>query len=644
MHTKKIMNFLENLPSLALRGFRDYSVRTKLLVPLLVVALIPLSISSFISLRDLRRFLTDSANTALNGGAASVAQDVDSFLTRSLADVRTAAGYHIWEEYLALSSAERPGSETVLYSDLRALAGRDQTYIGSVELLDRNGTIIADTDSTDREDIGNSRSQFLFFTEAIKNNSPYVSPVEFDEGSPSISFSAPVHDRSGKIIGVLRIRYSAAVLQSILVEAADNAGVQGGTANLFDENHIALAVSDAPDHILKTVTLLPTEKLAQLQAERRLPQGTAESLSLDNPDLEMGLNNANQQPIFVIESEGKQAAAAPLRNLPWVIVFAQPQATYLAPLAEEVGDTTGTVLIIAALMVATAVVLAQAISRPIGRLTAVAQRIAGGDFSMQVPVTSSDEIGTLAGALNSMRVQLHDLIGTLEQRAASRTRAIETSAEMGRRLSAFLNQSELVRAVVEQLQKELGYYHVHIYLLDKNRENLQMVAGSGDIGQKMLEAGHSLPVGKGLVGRSARLNTTVLISDVSQAADWLPNPLLPETRSEVAVPIALRDEVLGVLDVQQNTVNGLSQADADLIASVASQVAVALQNARLFVQVQRYAERQARLDAIGQQIQSARSVEEALKITVRELGRTLGAKNTRVSLASPESAVRPNPT
>jgi transcriptional regulator with GAF, ATPase, and Fis domain len=130
----------------------------------------------------------------------------------------------------------------------------------------------------------------------------------------------------------------------------------------------------------------------------------------------------------------------------------------------------------------------------------------------------------------------------------------------------------------------------------------------------------------------------VLVSEVAEAEGWLPNPLLPDTKAEIAVPITLGERVLGVLDVQHNIKNGLHQEDADLLLSIANQVAIALQNARQYAEAQARAEQVAYMNVITQKIQATTSVESALQVAAREVGRATGARQAVVKLKAETSA------
>jgi GAF domain-containing protein len=185
---------------------------------------------------------------------------------------------------------------------------------------------------------------------------------------------------------------------------------------------------------------------------------------------------------------------------------------------------------------------------------------------------------------------------------------------------------------VSQLQQAFNYYHVHVYLISESGKEMVLAGGTGEAGAVMLERAHKLAMGRGLVGRAASTRLAVLAPDVQLQPAWLPNPLLPQTKSEVAVPIILGDELLGVLDVQHDMVGGLGPEDVELLTSIANQVAVGLQNARLYAAAQEEVERALLLNTITQRIQNTTSVEQALQVAVRELGRVLPGQLAAVRL------------
>lgn len=205
---------------------------------------------------------------------------------------------------------------------------------------------------------------------------------------------------------------------------------------------------------------------------------------------------------------------------------------------------------------------------------------------------------------------------TLEKQIANRTQALTTSAEISRQLSSIREQDKLVSAVVEQLKSGFNYYHAHMYLLSEDKQRLILAGGTGEAGKILLEREHSLPLGRGLVGRTTESKEAVLVPNTRKSPDWLPNPLLPDTQAEIAVPIIFGGQVLGVLDVQNDIANSLSQQDADLIRAIADQVGIALENIRASAGItKRIAELQSVAD-ISVAISSIQDIQEMLETMV----------------------------
>ncbi len=276
-----------------------------------------------------------------------------------------------------------------------------------------------------------------------------------------------------------------------------------------------------------------------------------------------------------------------LKPLNWTVIVQQPETKVI-----EMGRFFLPVLVSGLLVILFAALGSVGISwqltRPIKSLTIVAEAVSSGQFDQPAPVSGPSEFRTLAESFNSMSNRLRQMLANLEQQVATRTKRLEIVATLGERLSAILNLEELLTEVVNQIQARFGYYHAHIYLFDDDHKNLVVAAGTGPAGAEMKAKRHHIPLETmtSLVARAARSGTIVRVDNVREAEDWLPNPLLPDTYSEMAVPIILEEKVVGVLDVQENKLASFDESDAALLRSLANQVAVAMRNARQFEKVE----------------------------------------------------------
>ena len=122
------------------------------------------------------------------------------------------------------------------------------------------------------------------------------------------------------------------------------------------------------------------------------------------------------------------------------------------------------------------------------------------------------------------------------------------------------------------------------------------------------------------------------MNDVTQAVDFLPNPLLPDTHSELAVPMIVRGNVIGVFDIQSEQVGRFTESDVNIQTTLAAQLGTSIQNVRTYEQSRRQAELESLANAIGQKIQRTTSIEETLQIASRELGTAIGASRVKAQI------------
>jgi putative methionine-R-sulfoxide reductase with GAF domain len=429
----------------------------------------------------------------------------------------------------------------------------EQKAFTELALLDENGMELARNNYKDiilREEYRDRSNEEEFRAFKVESNvAVYYSPVHFtpDTNEPVMTIAIPLIDKSTRTLtnvfmADVRLKNISDLIASIEVEGGDNVYIVQESKVIAHRN---------PSIVLADTSYSPLDEKGS---------GTG----LDGVSALMGIDRRQfGDQTFTVVAETPASSVLELAFNSWIIILSL------------VAITIGAASIIG-------IIAANNLTRPIQSLVSVAENIREGDLSQQATVSGLKELDTLANTFNSMTAQLRQTLEGLEQRVADRTQALKTSAEVSRYLSTILEVEGLVTEVASLVQSTFNYYHVNIYLYDETAQNLVLAAGTGEAGQAMLAEQHQLSSHQGLVGRAATTNQPVLVANVNLNPDWKANHWLPDTRAELVVPIARGVQVLGVLDIQHNVVNGLKQEDADLMQSIANQLAVALLNAQSF--------------------------------------------------------------
>jgi putative methionine-R-sulfoxide reductase with GAF domain len=576
------------------RQFPTYSLRTKLIAVVLSIAVISIGTVSFVTNVSVTSQLNQTAKENLTIVADTTSDQIAERLLQNIDRLNILALNKFVQDNT--ESGFNTATNNLLVAELTELQG---SYSNFTEILiaDTSGKLIS---STNINSAFNQSDQLWWQTTWNDGaGATYVSEPFFDETTQNyvvqIAIPMPAHNEE-RLVGVVAAKVNMREFADIL--SKNQADILFVNSQIMSHESVGLIQTlDAQD--LSALSTLTAENFEEIMYENEL--SFIRTADLTSPN---------------------QA----IQNLNWTIIVQQNVEVVRAPIESATRTLFLTAIVLLLVVVFVAFLIGNQFLRPIETLTAAAKKLAEGDFTAKANVTVTDEIGTLANSFNTMSSQVNDLITTLEQRVSDRTKALSTSTEVSRRLSTILDEKQLVTEVVNQVQNAFNYYHVHIYLMDNKQEKLIMAGGTGEAGQVMLKRGHFISVGKGLVGRAGETNAPILVSDTVNNPDWLPNPLLPDTKSEIAVPISLANQVVGVLDVQQNIVDGLKREDVDLLQSIANQAAIALQNSRTLLSAQERASREQLIASINQKILSENNVESALQVAVREIGRALDTR------------------
>ena len=403
------------------------SIRTKLIVSFLVVALIPLLLLAFINKQTTEKALTHNARQALSAAANETAYRIDGFIDGNLNAVRPEAILPGLAAYLGLPPERRNGSpqEMLATETLTRLSRKDMLNIISYALLDLKGRNVLDTNTPD---VGRDESGQDYFQEPLKTQLSFVSSIRQSPTIPNLVtlfFSSPVRDAKGNILGVLRVTYNATSVQQLVSRETERAGAKS-LAVLLDEHYIHLAHSTTPELLFKSIVPLSPNVVAKLQREGRLPKNITEELAINLPDLKQALDTKQPYLITRLTATGNNnelslLAIARLKYQPWSVIFAQPISVALAPVEKQIQDALLLLAIIATIVTIIALAIAQLLTKPVIYLTQAVAQFTAGHLDMRVKMPQQDEIGLLARSFNSMARQIQESFETLEDKVKERT-------------------------------------------------------------------------------------------------------------------------------------------------------------------------------------------------------------------------------
>ena len=572
------------------------SIQTRLVLFVLLTALIPLVIISTLNNTQTRQSLITAAEVSLKTSAQQTANSLDAYITTTLEAIRVESELSDFSAYL-----ESPTTGTFSIRENRAkdllekLASRDTANILSYGLTNLSGTVMLDTLEGN---VGKNESRDEYFTRVRISNQPIVTAVTYlDDKTAIIVFASNVYNNDNRRVGILRVKYKSNILQQVIFNSIGN--TPDKSVILLDQLNIRMADTRNPELILKSITPLSLVDYSVALNARRFLSIPREEQATNLPEFAEYLKNAKQKPFFTTdlnpnETGDDSIAVAFLQTQPWSVAYIRPTSIFLADAQKQTQNNTLLVITASILVTILATLIARTLSNPIVALANVANSISQGNLNARANISSADEIGVLASAFNTMTDQLQVTLVGLEQRINERTAALqkytlelETIADVGRDISIIRDLDTVLNVSVDLIRERFSYYHVAIYLIDERNEYAILRAASSVAAEQLLANNYKLRVGQtGVIGNVTRTGNAYIALDTGNDAVFFDNPYLPETRSEITLPLRSHNVTIGALDIQANIPTAFNEKDIQSLQILADQLASAIENAQLTQQIE----------------------------------------------------------
>lgn len=619
-----MMNKEKKAPS----GRQSNRIRNLLIGAFLFAVIAPVVITLFVSLNTTQNSLIEVIDSELQGLTASQADAISEIietqvnvltLLASDAAVRnvlrtTNSGYPTSIEEIQARLDERdaewvatnrgeidePFRVRAVYTgtlSLTTLADFQSTFAGHTELIltDRYGGVVAATERTD-DYVQNDEDWWLFAYNSGVGALFIDDQLIYDvsAGSDGIHISVPVFEGE-EVLGILRTHYDIGVVRNLI--STTSLGSTGAVMLVNNAGEVLTQSENVPEGFV-------------LPANFSLYQETRDNVSFD---LIVPVDNQE----YIVESAplSSEGRLAVFDELGWYAVVIQNRAQALAPVNQATNSALITGSVIAVVFAVAALFLARAITAPLGRLREAAVRIGQDkDWNTRVNVSGGDEYGQLGQAFNTMASELQGVFGELESRIAARTADLETASEIAAAANQSRQREELLSLTVNLIRDRFDFYYVQAYIVDEQSAHAVLADGTGYVGRRLLGRQHKLPLnGQSLVANAVKSGEIIVVQDTGSDPRWLPNELLPETKSEIVVPLRSSTSIIGVLDIQHNVPNAFEDAQQRLFKTLADQLAVTFENVFLLDSAEERAKKLATVAEVSIEAATERDITKMLR-------------------------------
>ncbi len=548
--------------------YRTFPFRTKVVTSFLVIGILSVSSVAIVVINTATQSTLELGKLALHNAAVTTAAAVDTFVDRSLERIQVEAQNSAFEQFLGLNPADQTAAAPEIQAALSQLkdqrssdllhAGLEGKLIQAYFLVNAEGIIVA---ANDPAELGQDVSKWDYYSEALARSTPFNSPIYLSGSAPQLYFSSQVGRKQA--LGVLVAQYDALVFQGILMQNNNLVGSQSYPSLM--------------------------NKIGVLYATGKAQAALFQSAQSESADV---LRNSSL------------ADTADLHAYPWSVNYTQSQNFFLQSINMMLKTIQVAALLVTTAAAGIAILISYSLTRPISQLNQAALIAAQGDLTVRAPVSGDDELGNLSRSFNLMAERLQQTQNELERRVEDRTREVErrskqfqSAAEIGRTAALIRDVDLLLAQMASLISERFGFYHVGIFLIDEGGQYAVLKAVSSTGGQRMLARGHKLAVGQqGIVGFVTSTGRPRIALDVGSDSAYFNNPDLPETRSEMALPLLRAEfnarqeqsggQVIGALDIQSEHPNAFTIEDIAVMQVMADLLAVAIDNARLFVESQ----------------------------------------------------------